>query len=171
MKKNCVVYFSHDKQNYVSGTIQNLKIGNTKVVALKIHELLNCDIFEIQPLQDYPSDYHECTEIAKKELHNHERVEILNSVSHIEDYQNIHIGYPNWWGTMPMCMWTFLESYDLNGKHIYPFCTHEGSGLGSSVQDIKRLCPKSFVHEGLDIYGSQVNQLDTKIKEWLKENV
>lgn len=169
MKKNLVVYFSHDKQNYVSGTIQNLKIGNTKVIALKIQELLNCDIFEIQPLHDYPHDYHECTEIAKKELHNHERVKILNIVSHIEDYQNIYLGYPNWWGTMPMCVWTFLESYDMNDRHIYPFCTHEGSGLGHSIQDIKRLCPKSFVHNGFDIYGSQVNQSDTKIKEWLKE--
>lgn len=169
MNKNLVVYFSHDKQNYVSGTIQDLEIGNTKVIALKLQELLSCDIFEIQPLHEYPYDYHECTQIAKKELNHHERPKTLNIVSHIEDYQNIYLGYPNWWGTMPMCVWTFLESYHLEEKNIYPFCTHEGSGLGHSIQDIKRLCPKSIVHKGFDIYGSQVNESDEKIKEWLKE--
>lgn len=68
-----------------------------------------------------------------------------------------------------MCVWTFLESYDFSEKYIYPFCTHEGSGLGKSVQDIQRLCPRSVIQKGLDIYGSQVNQSDEKIRKWIKE--
>lgn len=169
MEKNLIVYFSHDKENYVSGTIQNLEVGNTKIVARKIQQQLNCDIFEIKPLHDYPFDYHECTKVAKQELQNNARPKIFNIVSDIEAYQNIYIGYPNWWGTMPMCVMTFLESYNLSNKRIYPFCTHEGSGLGKSVEDLKKLCPNSFIQMGLAIEGHQVHQSDIKINKWLEE--
>lgn len=169
MKKSLVVYFSHDKENYVSGTIKKLEIGNTKVMANKIQKILDCDIFEIVPVDEYPYDYHECTKVAKRQLNNNERPELLNHVLNIDEYQNIYLGYPNWWLTMPMIVWTFLESYDLINKNIYPFCSHEGSGLGSSVNDIKTLCPSSNIKNGLAIYGSQVNQADSKIKKWLEE--
>lgn len=169
MSKNLVVYFSHDKENYVAGKIVKLDIGNTKVVAKKIQSIIGGDTFEILPLHEYPFEYHRCTEVAKKELESNERPKILNIVSHFEDYDNIFIGYPNWWSTMPMCMWTFLESYDFKSKHIYPFCTHEGSGLGQSVADIKKLCPQSIIHDALAIRGSQVNNSDDAIKKWLEE--
>lgn len=169
MEKNLIVYFSHDKENYVSGTIQNLEIGNTKIVAQKIQQQLNCDIFEIKALHDYPFHYDECVKVAKQELRNNARPKIINIISHIEDYQNIYIGYPNWWGTMPMCVWTFLESYDLSNRNIFPFCTHEGSGMGRSVKDIEALCPNGLVHQGLAIKGSQVLNSDEKIKKWIEE--
>lgn len=167
--KDFIVYFSHDKENYVNGEIKALDIGNTKVVAKKIQQLTSGDLFEIKPLHDYPYVYRECTDLAKKELHENARPKIRNLVSYIEDYDNIYLGYPNWWGTMPMCVWTFLESYDLSGKNIYPFCTHEGSGMGESEKDIKKLCPDSYVHTGLDIRGSQVFNSDEKIEKWIKE--
>lgn len=167
--KTLIVYFSHNQENYVSGTIQDLKIGNTKVVAEKMQDILKCDIFEIKPMYAYPYHYHECTEIAKKELHHNERPKIINIVPLFHDYDTIYLGYPNWWGTMPMCVWTFLESYDFTNKVIYPFCTHEGSGFGNSIQNIKELCPSSQVKEGLAIYGSQVQESDYTIKQWLKE--
>ncbi|MBS5112989.1 MAG: flavodoxin [Coprobacillus cateniformis] len=167
--KSLIVYFSHDKENYVGGQIQNLDVGNTKIVALKIQEFIKADLFEIKPLHDYPYVYHECTELAKKELHENARPKIKNIVSHIEQYDHIYLGFPSWWSTMPMCVWTFLESYDLSGKHIYPFCTHEGSGMGQSIQDIKKLCPDSFIHQGFAILGSQVHNCDKNIQKWLKE--
>ena len=102
--KTLIVYFSHNHENYVNGQIQNLKVGNTKVVALKMQKMLGADIFEIKPLHDYPYQYHECTELAKKELHENVRPKIKNIVSHIEQYDYIYLGYPSWWGTMPMCM-------------------------------------------------------------------
>ena len=169
MKKNLIVYFSHKKQNYVSGTIKELKVGNTEVIAKKLQKLLDADLFEMIPLHDYPFDYDECTQIAKQELIHKVRPKLLNVVPHIREYQNIYLGFPSWWGTMPMCVWTFLESYDFSEKYIYPFCTHEGSGLGKSIHDIERLCPDSFIQKGLDIYGSQVHQSDVKISEWIKE--
>lgn len=76
--------------------------------------------------------------------------------------------FPCWWGTMPMPVFTFLEQYDFQGKIIYPICMNEGSGLGKSVRDIKLLCKKAIVHDGLAIFGSQINSLDfRKIQEWL----
>jgi flavodoxin len=168
MEKTLIVYFSHKKENYVSGVIKELEIGNTEVIAKKFQSIIDADIFEIKPLHDYPFDYHECTEVAKKEQSNNERPKILNIVQHMEDYKNIYLGFPNWWGTMPMCVWTFLESYDFKDKRIYPFCTHEGSGLGSSIADIRKLCPNSLIENGLAIYGSKVNNADKKLNEWLK---
>lgn len=169
MKKNLIVYFSHRKENYVAGIIKELKVGNTEVIAMKIHESIEADLFEIIPLHEYPCRYHECTSLAKKELQENKRPKISNIVPHIEQYENIYLGYPNWWGTMPMCVWTFLETYDLSNKKIYPFCTHEGSGLASSIRDIQALCPTSIVQKGLEIYGSQVEMADAKIQAWLEE--
>lgn len=167
--KDLIVYFSHDKENYVDGKIEVLKVGNTKVVAQKIQAITNGDLFEIKPLHDYPDNYQECTKIAKQELNNNIRPKIKNIVIHFEEYDNIYLGYPNWWSTMPMCVWTFLESYDFDNKNIYPFCTHEGSGMGKSESDIKKLCPNSNVYFGLAIKGSLVLTSDEKIKKWVKE--
>lgn len=164
-----IVYFSHDKENYVNGEIKVLDIGNTKVVAQKIQKIIGGDLFEIKPLHDYPYVYHDCTELAKKELNENARPKIQNIISHIEEYENIYLGYPNWWSTMPMCVWTFLDSYDLSGKNIYPFCTHEGSGMGCSEKDIEKLCPDTQVHKGIAIRGSQVLNSDENIRKWIEE--
>ena len=167
--KTLIVYFSHNKENYFGGTIRSVEVGNTQIVAEKLQSMLDADIYQIKPLHEYPEKYDECTTIARKELDNNERPKIMNMVPYMEEYDTIYLGYPNWWGTMPMCLWTFLESYDLKGKKIYPFCTHEGSGLGNSINDLKKICSQSIIKKGLALKGSQVNQSDQKLKEWLKE--
>lgn len=169
MNKNLVVYFSHNKENYVSGNIVNLPIGNTKVVAQKLKDILSADLFEIEPLHEYPAVYRECTDQAKKERNEDARPKIKDYVADIAQYDNIYLGYPNWWSTMPMCVWTFLEMHNLEGKNIYPFCTHEGSGLGRSVEDIKKLCPYSNVKKGLAIVGGTVQNCDSTLNNWVKE--
>lgn len=170
MKKSLIVYFSHRKENYVAGAIKDLKIGNTEVIAKKVQAIIGAELFEIHPLHEYPSKYDECTKLAKDELETNARPKIINIISHFEEYENIYLGYPNWWSTMPMCLWNFLESYDFTNKHIYPFCTHEGSGLGKSISDLNKICPNAIIHQGLDIFGSQVFDSDEKIFKWLKEN-
>ena len=167
MKKSLVVYFSHNKENYVKGKIVYLDEGNTKVVAKKIQSIMECDIFEIQPLHEYPSDYHECTEVAKLEQKQNVRPKIKNMVSCFQKYETIYLGFPNWWGTMPMVVQTFLEEYPFENKTIYPFCTHEGSGMGNSVEDIHQLCPQSHIEKPLAIRGSQVHECDELLKNWL----
>lgn len=163
-----VVFFSHKGQNYSNGSIVDLKIGNTAVVAAKIAALTGAPAFELKPKRDYPFVYKECTEAAQAELRADARPE-LEETPDLSGYDTIVIGYPNWWGTMPMVMFTLLEGQDLSGKTILPFCTHEGSGMGRSQEDIQRLCPHSDVRAGLPVYGSSVSQADAAVKAWLEK--
>lgn len=169
LKKNLIVYFSRNGDNYVNGQIKNLEEGNSKIAAKMIHEMIESDLFEIETIHEYPQDYHQCTKQAKEELENNARPKILDYVHHFSEYSNIFVCYPNWWSTMPMSLFTFFECHDTAGKNIYPLCSHEGSGMGRSEKNIQKLCPKARVYKGLAIQGSQVCQSQEKIKKWLNE--
>ncbi len=169
MSKTLLLFFSRAGNNYSKGGIVDLKVGNTKLVVTKIHEMINSDIFEIESLKAYSKDYHVCTEESADEFHSNARPDCNTYLDSIDKYENIILAYPNWWNTMPMVVWTFLEKYNFSNKIIYPLCTHEGSGLGSSLKDIKSLCPKSKIGKGLAIKGSCVEHSDQEIKNWLKE--
>jgi flavodoxin len=147
--------------------IVNLPIGNTKVVANMIQEMTGGDVFCINTVKSYPEDYAETTNVAKKEQHDNARPELSSHVDNMESYNVIFLGYPNWYGTMPMPVFTFLEEYDFSGKTIIPFCTHEGSGLGHSEKDIAKLCPKASLLKGLAIQGSGVSAAKTDVMNWL----
>lgn len=163
-----IAYYSRRGDNYRNGEIVNLKVGNTEVVAYKIQKLTGGDMFYIETVKPYPADYHETTQVAKQELHENARPAIRGEVTNMQKYDLIYLGYPNWWGTMPMAVMTFLESYDFSGKTIIPFCTNEGSGLGSSIQDIKKACPKAVVKQGLAIRGGDVGNSDKQVTEWVE---
>jgi len=165
--KSLVVYYSRKGQNYREGKIVNLSIGNTEVIAKKIQSLTQSDIFEIKTIKDYPIDYTESTIVAKDELRKNARPELSSFIENMDAYDVIYLGYPNWWNTFPMAVFTFLETYDFSGKTIFLFCTHEGSGLGSSEHDIKKLCPTAIVKKGIAIRGGTVNDADNSIKSWL----
>lgn len=171
-RKSLIVFYSRSGNNYVSGDIVNLKVGNTKVIAQKIQKLTDADIFEIVPEIDYSDDYTECVQVARQEKQNNARPKYMNDVTNFDDYDVIYLGYPNWCGTMPMVIWTFLESHDFSGKIIKPFCTHEGSAMGNSESDIKILCPNVTVTKGLPIKGSTVNDesADKAVESWIFEN-
>lgn len=164
-----IAYFSRPGNNYVGGTIVDLPVGNTEVVATMIREMTGGDLFHIEPVKVYPADYTETTEVAQAELRAKARPELTRHLETIDSYDKILLGYPNWWGTMPMPVFTFLEEYNLSGKTIAPFCTHEGSGLGLSVADIRKACPHSTVLEGLAIRGGDVKNARDPVAEWLKE--
>lgn len=170
MSKTLIAYYSRRGENYVNGIIKDLSVGNTETVAKKITAYLDADIFRIETVSNYPEDYTETTNVAMLELNTNARPELKSLINNIGDYDMVFLGYPNWWGTMPMCVCTFLESYDFSGKTILPFCTHEGSGLGHSEKDIVKLCPDSDVKKGLAIRGSHVATADNEIAAWLKDN-
>ena len=170
MSKKLVVYFSHKGENYSKGKIVNLEKGNTEIVAEMISNILNADIFEIVAEKEYPFNYNECIEIAKKELRENSKIKLKQDID-IKEYDTIFVGYPNWWGTMPMPVWTFLEGKDFNNKRILPFCTHEGSGLGKSESDIKKLTSGTEVLKGLAINGSEVNNAEKQIKKCLEDSL
>lgn len=168
-KKCLAAYFSRRGNNYVSGSIVDLPIGNTEIVAGIIQELTGCDLFRIETVNKYPADYNKCTEVAKNELNANERPELTNHVANINEYDVVFIGFPNWWGTMPMPLFTFLEEYDFSGKTIIPFCTNEGSGMGRSERDIKNLCKKANIIKGLSIHGTSASSAKSSVSNWLEK--
>lgn len=154
-QKILVVYFSHS--------------GNTREIANQIYEKVGGDTFEIKTVNSYSSDYDTVVAQAKQEQQSGYKPELKEKVSNIDSYNVIFIGYPNWWGTMPMAVFTFLESYNFSGKTIIPFCTHEGSTLGRSVDDITKLCPKATILEGLAVRGGDVKKAHNDVAEWLSK--
>ena len=168
--KNLIAYFSRKGNNYVDGSVKNLPVGNTEVAAKMIQEQTGADIFRIATVKEYPTDYTKTTEVAQQELRQNARPELSSDVNNLEGYGVIFLGYPNWWGTMPMAVCTFLEKHDLSGKTILPFCTHEGSGMGHSESDIRKLCPRSTVQTGLSIKGGSVRGAEKAISGWLRKS-
>jgi flavodoxin len=166
--KSLIAFFSRKGNNYVGGRIVNLAVGNTEVAAETIQKLTGGDLFRIDAVKPYPSDYEETTEVARQELRQNARPELSGRVGDMGDYGVIFLGYPNWWGTMPMAVYTFLEAYDFAGKTILPFCTHEGSGMGHSESEIRKLCPGATVLEGLAITGGSVHRAGDQIAAWLR---
>ena len=172
-KKVLIAYYSRAGQNYVSGDIVNLSVGNTAALAKKIHAITGGDLFEIRTAKSYPTDYHEATEVAQRELREKARPELVGDLPDVSSYDVVILGYPNWWGTMPMAVYSFIEkSGNLAGKTILPFCTHEGSGMGNSVRDLKKLCPDATVLPGLPIKGTRMYRndptVDTEVARWLQ---
>jgi flavodoxin len=163
--KTLIAYYSRKGNNYVSGKIVNLSKGNTEVIAEKIQSMVGGDLFQIDTVNLYPTDYTETTNIAQDELSQNARPELTKSAENMDAYDIIYLGYPNWWNTFPMAVFTFLESYNFSGKTIIPFCTHEGSGLGNSERDIKKLCPQAIVLSGFAIKGSTVQSADSKLND------
>ena len=166
-KKCLIAYFSRNGQNYASGRIVDLKVGNTEVVANMIQKITGGDMFHIESVTAYPKDYTETTEVAKDELRAKARPKLTGQVKNMESYNIIFLGYPNWWGTMPMPVFTFLESYDFSGKTIVPFCTHEGSGIGHSEKDIVKACPKAAVLKGIAIHGTSASSAVSDVSSWI----
>ena len=132
-----------------------------------IQKLTGAELFEAEPVVPYSDDYSACIEEAKNDKKRDARPELKKYPEHMESFEKIYLGYPNYWGTMPMAMFTLLEHFDFAGKTILPFCTHEGSGLGDSVRDIRRLCPGADVRPGLAITGSRAAQAEKEVKKWI----
>ena len=151
--KILIAYFSHS--------------GNTRALAGQLQKTVGGDVFEIVTAEPYPDEYRPTTVQARRELDENRRPALTSKVEDMAAYDVIFLGYPNWWGTMPMAVFSFVEQYDLSGKTIVPFCTHEGSRLGRSVSDLTRLAPGSTLLSGFEIKGSQVERGGDGLRAWL----
>lgn len=169
-KSVLVAYFSRPGNNYVNGNIVKLPVGNTEAAAKIVQELTGGELCRIDPVKKYSEDYKTCTDEAMAELRAQARPELTEKPDGIDSVETIILCYPNWWGTMPMPVCTFLDSYDFSGKTILPLCTHEGSGMGSSESDIRSLCPDAKLQKGLAVRGSAVKGDGKDIETWLRKN-
>ena len=163
-----IAFYSRAGENYFGGAHRRIAVGNTEKVAEMLAELTGGELYKIEQARPYSDDYDTCTTKAKADLRNNARPEVRSLPDNLDAYDEIYLGYPNYWGTMPMAVYTFLEHYDLTGKTIHPFCTHEGSGLSHTVQDIQKAAPGAAVTGGLAIHGSAVGTAKTALENWMR---
>ena len=167
--KTLIAYFSRAGENYYGGSIKYLEKGNNEVLAEKLKALLpEADVFKIEPLKPYSDSYLTCIDEAKEDLRKNARPALKENLKSVDEYDKIFLIYPIYWGTFPVHVFTFLESFDFSGKTIVPIVTHEGSGFGSSEVDLRRILPNSEIQEGTAIYGSRVNSSDTILEKLVK---
>ena len=143
--------------------------GNSAKIAGWIQNRVGGDLFSIVVTEPYSSDYDECLERAADEKAQNARPALVNHVENIEDYDVVFLGFPNWWYTVPMAVYSFLEEYDFLGKTVIPFVTHGTSGLSSTIQDITSALPAGTkVLEPIGVYRPDVDAAQPKIDEWLE---
>lgn len=152
--KELVVYFSYS--------------GNTEGVANEIVAQTGADVFEIVPQTAYSDDYDTVVDLAREEQRDNVRPEITGTIDNIENYDVIYVGFPNWWGDMPMILYTFFDNYDFSGKTIAPFCTSGGSGLSDTVSEIQSLEPEATVTDGLHIRDNAADNPEGAVTDWLE---
>ena len=170
MAKTLIAFFSRADENYFGGAMRYVKVGNTEIVVNLMKEMVEADTFRIGMANPYSPVYMTCIEEAKKDLKDNARPELVSMPESIDEYDTIVLAYPNYWGTMPMAVVTFLEAFDFTGRTILPLCTNEGSGMGSSERDIKKYAPGAEVKSGLSVTGSQAVNAEGSVQKWLSAN-
>lgn len=148
----------------------DILVGNAEVLARMAQEITGGDLFLIETAEPYPSSYDETTDVAAEEQDNDARPELSSHVENMDHYDTVILIYPNWWGTLPQPLFSFLEEYDFSGKTILPLCTHAGSRMGRSEEDIAGLCPSAMLLEGLAVRGSEVYDAQADVENWIMES-
>lgn len=173
MARNLVIYFSRKGQNYVNGGIAELEKGNTEMVAEYIQSAVGADLFEIETVKEYPADYMECADVAKQEQRDNARPKLKEYLREkdIDEYDNIVIAGPCWWGTYPCAVFTQLEKLNFRGKKVFPVMTHEGSGEANSRAELKKFCRGAKVGKALAIQGSKVARSGDEVARWAVKNL
>ncbi len=168
-KKVLVAFFSHTGENYAVG---NITKGNTHIIAEMIAKATEGKLFEIVPEKAYPEAYDACVDVAKREKEAGARPAVKGDVT-VEDYDVVFIGYPNWWGDMPMPVYTFIEKHRWQGKTVIPFCTHEGSGLSGTERRIAEVCKGAVIGKGFALKGSTAQnareQAQRTVSAWIEK--
>ena len=162
-----VIYFSKSGENLIHGEVIPISVGNTKIVANTIADRIGCEAIELLPKKEYPEGYQETIAIAEQEKATQVRPLFHSLPKELTNDQVLFLGFPNWCGGMPRIVVSFLESYDLSGKIIYPFCTHEGSAFGNGLFELKKICPNSTIMTGLPVRGSCVERAEIAVENWL----
>ncbi len=169
MEKNLIIYFSRRGENFCNGSLKKLEKGNTEIVAGFLQKAVGGDLFEIETVKNYAADYYACTDEAKEELRQNARPELKRYLDSLEEYDNIFVCGPCWWGTYPMAVFAQLERLDFTGKKVMAVMTHEGSGLGSCEQDLKRICKGAVFGKGLAVHGADAAVSESLVTAWAEK--
>ena len=165
-----IAYYSRAGENYFGGAYRYVAVGNTEKAAKMLAELTGGELFKIEQKKPYSDNYRVCVAESRADFQAGARPELMSRPESLDAYDEIYLGYPNYWGTMPMAVYTFLEAYDFTGKTIHPFCTNEGSGLSHTEQDIAGAAKGAKVAPGLSIHGSTVDDAEPALAAWVREN-
>ena len=171
MANNLIMYYSRTGENYVNGSVKTLEKGNTEYCAEFIQRAVGGDLFQIETVKEYAADYFACIEEAKTELKQKERPELKKYLDNVDDYDNIFICGPCWWGLFPMAIYSQVERLNWDGKRVNVLVTHEGSGLGSCEKDIKKTCEGAAFGKGLAVHGADAPHSEKAVFEWAKSQV
>lgn len=174
-----IAYFTWADNTYVdenadidtdtSSSASVIAPGNTKMIADEIQKHVGGDQFSIIVQDFFSYEYDKCLEQASDQLANQTYPLLQNKLNDFEKYDVIFIGYPNWWGRLPMPVMTFLKEYQFDQKTIIPFCSHGTGGLGRTLQDLNDLCPSSQILNPLGISRDEINETSQKVSQWLKD--
>ena len=177
-KKILIAYFTWADNTFVANpssvdvnattSASVLPPGDAGLIARWIQEETGGDLFSIVTENKYSSNYDECLNKARQERDNNERPQLVGRVNNMDDYDVIFLGFPNWWYTCPMAVFTFLESYNFSGKTIIPFCAHGTGGLSRTVRDIRRTLPNVKVLDAIGVYRPEVRNSRNRIINWVK---
>ena len=171
MAKNLIIYYSRRGQNYVNGSIKSLAKGNAEIITGYIKDAVDADVFEVDTIKPYSTDYTTCTEEAKKEQQEKARPELKKYLDSVADYDNIFVVGPNWWGIYPMAMYTQLERLDFTGKNVHFVVTHEGSGTGGVPKTMKDACKGAKIGQSLAVHGGSASQAESEVAAWAKKAI
>lgn len=167
--KTLVAYFSYVGETELNRQIVEIQKGHTEVVAEKIAQLTNSDLYKIEPEVAYPKAYRDVVNIVRKENDENTKVAIKNLLPSINDYDVIYIGFPIWYRTYPRIVASFLSNYDFNGKTVKPFCTNDEGSFGIALLELSSQLKGASVKPGIAIHGSDVNNCDEKIEAWVNQ--
>lgn len=162
-----IAFYSRAGENYFGGAHRYITVGNTEKAAEMLAKLTGGEPFRIEQAQPYSDDYNKCVAEAREDFRKNARLAVLHLPDSLDAYDEIYLGYPNYCGTMPMAVYTFLEAYDFSGKAIHPFCTHEGSGLSATERDIQKTAKGATVTKGIAIHGSHVESAGNALEKWV----
>lgn len=168
---NLILYYSRKGENYVNGKIENLPKGNSEICAESLKDILGGDLFKIETVKPYSTDYTACTQEALAEYKASARPTLKTMLTDVSGYDNIIVCGPCWWGTYPMAVFTQLDALDLSGKNLYLIMTHEGSGLGHAQRDIQKMYPEAAIIGSLAIHGADAAKSHQAITNWATQNI
>ncbi|MBP1737197.1 MAG: hypothetical protein H6Q60_1078 [Oscillospiraceae bacterium] len=164
-----VVFYSHVGEICICGDIKNIELGITETAAGILKELTGADSFKIETAIPAPKDFSGFINQAMTDLQRNARPELVQYPERLDDYAVIYLGYPNYFKTMPVAVYSFLERTKLSGKKIRVFCTHGGDGFGHSIQEIEKLCPEAVIEVGPAIRDSEISNAESVLKEWVRQ--